>query len=433
MKRVLIISPHFPPVNAPDMQRIRMSLPFYRDNEWEPIVICVDDKYVDGYKEPLLLETIPSDIEVRRIRAFSKSWTSKIGLGSISIRSFFHFMKEGSRILKRGNIDLVYFSTTAFHVCRLGPYWKRRFGVPFILDFQDPWRNDYYLSRPLSERPPKFFLSYLLDKRLEAATVPKADGILSVSKGYCDMLKNRYPDMQSSRFHVLPFCASSLDWEISKRFQGKGKTLLADPECFHIVYAGRGGHDLSFALRVIFSAFRVCLSEDPVQFEKVRFLFAGTSYAPAGKGQQTIIPVAAEFGLADRVAEITDRLPYFEVLDLLRSADMLFIPGSTDTSYTASKLFPYLMAEKPLLAIFNENSSVIGMLKELEYGRYLAFSNEKSYSDYRDACVSILKRMVNAGYKERELNRSLFEKNTARFNAAAQCDFFNKVLEMGNA
>lgn len=39
MKRVLIISPHFPPINAPDMQRVRMSLPYYKDMGWGvPIV-----------------------------------------------------------------------------------------------------------------------------------------------------------------------------------------------------------------------------------------------------------------------------------------------------------------------------------------------------------------------------------------------------------
>ncbi len=34
MKRVLIISPHFPPINAPDCQRVRMSLPYYRRYGW---------------------------------------------------------------------------------------------------------------------------------------------------------------------------------------------------------------------------------------------------------------------------------------------------------------------------------------------------------------------------------------------------------------
>ncbi len=41
MRRVLIVSPHFPPTNAPDHQRVRMSLPYFQENGWEPVVLAV--------------------------------------------------------------------------------------------------------------------------------------------------------------------------------------------------------------------------------------------------------------------------------------------------------------------------------------------------------------------------------------------------------
>ena len=56
MKNVLIISPHFPPVNAPDMQRVRMALPYLKENDWNPIVVAVDEKYVEGFRDTLLNE-----------------------------------------------------------------------------------------------------------------------------------------------------------------------------------------------------------------------------------------------------------------------------------------------------------------------------------------------------------------------------------------
>ena len=68
MKSVLIISPHFPPVNAPDMQRVRMSLPYFKEMGWEPVVICVDQKYVEGFFDEMLNKTIPSKL-VQRLRA----------------------------------------------------------------------------------------------------------------------------------------------------------------------------------------------------------------------------------------------------------------------------------------------------------------------------------------------------------------------------
>jgi len=45
LKKFLIVSPHFPPINAPDMQRVRMSLPYYRRCGWDPEVLTVDERW----------------------------------------------------------------------------------------------------------------------------------------------------------------------------------------------------------------------------------------------------------------------------------------------------------------------------------------------------------------------------------------------------
>ena len=59
LKKVLIVSPHFPPLNAPDMQRVRMSLPYYPEHGWEPVVLAVAARYQAGVFEPALAQTVP--------------------------------------------------------------------------------------------------------------------------------------------------------------------------------------------------------------------------------------------------------------------------------------------------------------------------------------------------------------------------------------
>ena len=41
LRKVLIVSPHFPPVNAPDMQRTRLALPYLRACGWELSLIHI--------------------------------------------------------------------------------------------------------------------------------------------------------------------------------------------------------------------------------------------------------------------------------------------------------------------------------------------------------------------------------------------------------
>jgi hypothetical protein len=101
--------------------------------------------------------------------------------------------------------------------------------------------------------------------------------------------------------------------------------------------------------------------------------FVGTSYAPAGEGEKTLEPIAEEYGVADAVTERTDRIPYFQSLRLLRDADHLVVPGSDDPDYTASKLYPYILSERPVLAAFHENSSVVDILRATGAGTAVTF------------------------------------------------------------
>ena len=273
MKKVLIVSPHFPPLNTADLHRVRQSLPYFAELDWEVVVICVNEAYVESYSvDPFLMLTIPPAIVVHKVKACPIKLARKFGLGSLSMRSYWQIKRKGNELLGKEHFDLVYFSTTAFHVMALGPGWKKKFEVPFILDIQDPWRNDFYLDKPASKRPPKFFISYKIDKWLEAYTVPKADGIISVSKKYCDTFIMRYPSVKKEQCRVITFGASLYDVEIMKKYVQKSEHIKFNNEKFNLVYIGRGGHDMSFALQIIFKALAKGLIEDEVLYKGLMIL-----------------------------------------------------------------------------------------------------------------------------------------------------------------
>ena len=423
MKKILVISPHFPPVNAADMHRVRQSLPYFEKHGWQPTVLCVAAEAVEMGKDPLLKESIPNHIPVHEVAAFSTRYTRKVGLGNLGIRAFWQLYQKGNELLKQQQFDLIYFSTTVFACMPLGRIWKKKFDIPFVIDMQDPWRNDYYLTVPKEERHPKFWFSYRLDKYLEAFTIPKAAGLISVSKGYLTTLKERYPSIEEIPEKVLTFGAAKKDFEVvaAQQFPDFFKN---DKDKINVIYVGRGGHDMQDSLSLIFNTIQQNSAQHPL-LKKLKFYFIGTSYAADGKGEKTIIPIAQKYDLENAVVEITDRKPYFEALSILKQADFILIPGSNDKNYTASKLYPNILAEKPLLCIFHSNSSVVAIVKSLNAGEVVLF-NEK---DAVQHCLETLLKIIQKLPYRPATNWDAFQPFTADAMTKAQVDLFDMVLK----
>jgi hypothetical protein len=423
LKRLLIISPYFPPSNAADMQRIRMSLPYFRQNGWQADVVVVDEQYSEMVKDDLLLQSIPADVKVYKVDAFSKKITGKLGLGNLALRSMWYYRKTVNKLLKEQKYDLIYFSTTQFQIMVLGAYWKRKFNVPYVIDMQDPWHSDYYKNKPKSEQPAKYWFSYRLNKCLEPVALKKVDGLISVSEGYITTLKERYPQIKDVPSATIPFGAFDLDLKIANDNEPRFKSLL-QPGFKNIVYVGRGGTDMHQALSVTFKALKKCIDSDPDHFKNIRLYFIGTSYAPTGQGKQTILPLAQQYGLAGYVIEQTDRISYYHTLNTLQHADALFIPGSDDPSYTASKIYPYLLTNKPLLVLFNVQSPALDVLKEYEAPFAYSYGDEM----VEDKICAFFFAIADGTITSVKYNAIALQKYSAQSMTVQQCALFNSVL-----
>ena len=408
------------------MQRVRMSVPYLKDLGWDCEIVAVDEKYADIVKDELLLQSIPKDIIVHKVRAFDKKTTSKLGLGSIALRSLWFYRQTVNRILRSKKFDLVYFSTTQFPVCILGAYWKRRFNIPYVIDMQDPWHSDYYRDKPKSERPPKYWFSYYLNKKLEPIALKNCDGLISVSANYIHKLKMRYPLIKEIPGETITFGAFEPDLKIAADHSDSFKNLL--PQGFiNIVYVGRGGNDMHKAVGHLFKAFQSYCTSNPGAEKKIRFSFIGTSYAQAGKGIPTIMPLARQYELDDCVIEITDRISYYHTLVTLQKADALFIPGSDDPDYTASKIYPYLLTNKPLAALFNLQSPAYAVFKE--YGVTDTYDFDTPDLEGR---LSLFFSKILTGAADVHYSSSAAKKYSAKNMAIRQCDFFDKIIKSQN-
>jgi hypothetical protein len=403
------------------MQRVRMSLPYYRDLGWEPVVLCVDDKFVAGYKDALLNETIPPDLEVHKIKAWPERITRRLGIGSLSLRSYYHFKKAGSKLLRERKFDLVFFSTTLFHVCTLGRYWQKRFGVPFVVDMQDPWRNDFFLSKPKSQRPPKFWLSHLLNKKLEAYTMPYAAGLMSVSQAYINNLRQRYQCLSNKPALLLPFGLSDKDFQLVQ--QKNISPQIINGKKISVVYMGALNKFFLPLIRAFFIAFKKAASNP----DAYHFYFIGTNYAPL-VNKRPVEKIGQDLNIEHLITEVPQRIPYFSALSTLMHADILFIPGSSDADYNASKVYNNIFSGRPIFSIFNEKSLVKEAINETAAGVVVGILETDTPETLVQKIEEAMPHFLHLHQKKMELKSGSLKKYLATSMAEQQTLFFTRVL-----
>jgi hypothetical protein len=183
------------------------------------------------------------------------------------------------------------------------------------------------------------------------------------------------------------------------------------------------------ALRILFTAIRERREREPERINALRLHFIGTDYAPAGRAMKSVEPIAREAGIADLVDERTSRVPYFEALKILTDSDGILLFGSDDPGYTASKLYPCILARKPILAVFHERSSVVEVLRRCNAGRAVTFRTDSTNGDILRDAIQQLDWLLSLpkGYSP-DTDWSEFAPYTAREMTRRQCEVFDRCV-----
>ncbi len=411
------------------MHRVRQSLSYYNRHGYEPMVLAAEASAVPMTQDSLLVNSIPKDIIIERVKPGSMNISKWLGFRSIAWRAFGQFLKGGNAMIAEHKPDLIFFSTTAFPVCLLGRYWKKKFGIPYVIDMQDPWLSVHYLDKPASQRPKRFWLGYFVDKWMEKWSMARVDGLMSVSEKYISVLKERYPQLKSIPSAVITFGAMAQDMEVADCVRGLEQLESNAEGTINVVYVGRGGHDMAPAFRQLFGALALLKKEDETIYNRLRWYFVGTDYASKDLARKTVEPITRQLGVSDYVIEITDRLPYFQALKLLLRADVLFVPGSEDLAYSASKIYPYVLANKPMFSILPIGSNMFSLLDELNSATLFHFSeNEKDELSLKD----YLKSLVQKELARPATDWEKFKKYSADKRTEEQCRLFDDVLKECN-
>lgn len=435
MKRVLMVSPHFPPDNGAATHRLRLLAPHLAEFGWVPTVVTVDPRDYEGRLDPDLLAMVPPDLMVVRIRAWSPKWTRMFLFGDLGLRSLFGLWRACKDLQRDIRFDCVFVTIYPSYTALLGRLVKKRARIPFVLDYQDPWVGAWGLTTgPGAAGTPdlKSRLSRALAQTLEPIAVRAADALTAVSAATLDDVRERIPSARTLPCVEIPVGAEERDFEfVASRPRTHGLFDGSDGK-LHVSYVGTLlplGHE---TLRAFLQALALLKDRDFRLYSRLSIHFVGTSNQTIARSSGPVLPEAERIGVADAVHEVPSRVDYLDALELLSSSAAILLLGSSERHYTASKIYPALLAGRPLLALFHRESTVVPILrKTVSPGslRLVTYDEERPVATKVEEIYGGLRLLVEGtGAKAAEIDSSALDEYSARSLARRLASVFTDVV-----
>ena len=424
MKRVIIVAPSYAPSSNPPTHRVRFFARHLPAFGWEPEVLTVDGRF---YEEPAdaEIDRLLPPVRVTRVGALSPRWTRKLGIGDLGMRGYFHLKRELRRMIAERRPDLVFLPGPPWHTMLLGPAMLEETGVPYVLDYIDPWVNALGADG-------RWWTKAYWFRRLAIALEPRvargAAQIVAVSDGTSDGVREWYPDIPASRCTGIPYGFEASDFDALRERPRHNPYWDAGDGNLHLVYVGAMLPNGYETLRAVLGAVQRLRETDPAFGRRLRLHFFGTTYDP--KAEEGLVePIAREMGLGDVVEERPRRIPYLDALNVLCSADGILGMGSTESHYTASKIFPCILARRPLLAVYHAASSVCDIVTEARAGALVTYDDRARAGSRIEAIADALRRLhAPGGYDPSAVRWESFEQYSAASMTRRLADVFDRAV-----
>ena len=371
-RRIALVSGHFAPSNLVRAHRARLWSRYLPEFGWQPVVVTGDPAQYEERPDPDLERLVPAGLEVVHAATFP---TKPLRLvGDIGVRAFWGCYRALSEMAKAGRLDFVLVTIPSNFLAPLGRLLHRRYGVPFGIDYQDPWVNRWPgIDVPLS----RAWASYRLAGLLEPWSVRDAALITGMAEGYVAGMLERNPDVaRRSTLAYMPMGSAPEDYALVRDLRRQPFLFRPGDGHFHLIYAGA----LLPAGMVVLDAFLAGLRElrarSPGIAAKLCVHFVGTCSSPDDPQGYRVLPRAEAAGVADLVSEHPHRIGYVDTLSHLIRSDAILVLGSTERHYTPSKVFQAILSERPVFAMLHEASTAVSMIRDAGAGEVLTLTEE---------------------------------------------------------
>jgi len=388
MKKVLIITYYWPPAGGPGVQRWLKFVKYLPEYGIEPVVFIPENANYPILDKDLVRE-VSQDLEVLKLpitepykwaNYFSKKNTKSISSGIIRpekkqrlterfllyVRGNF-FIPDArvgwvepsitflSEYLKNNTIETVITTGPPHSLHLIGSQLKKTFKMQWIADFRDPWTTiGYHKKLKLTEKAAS------KHKTLESKVLNEADRILTTSyttKKEFEQLTPKPITVITNGYDTDKNLKPSLDKKFSISHIG---TILSDRNP-----------------RILWKALKELVKENQ-QFRN------DFQLKLVGNVSSEILETIKEFGL-EKYVHTTGYVTHSEALKLQRSSQMLLlleIDSFETIGIIPGKLFEYMAAERPIIALGPEGSDIAKILTETNTGKFFDYTEKESVKNY---------------------------------------------------
>ncbi len=417
MKRVVLVAPEFPPSNTAGAHRPRLLAKHLEAFGWTPTVLTVRRDQIEGPLDPALDRLVDPSLQVIRTGALPVRPVRLIG--DLGLRTLPAHARALWRFVDRREVDAAVFFGPPWFSFALGPLVCRRRNVPYVLDYIDPWISDWTASHPFPSRGWWYHRGALA---VEPRALRSAAHVTAVSDGILADLRHRYPWLDETSTSSMPYGAEPADIEAADRL-GARPPDFSQGDAVTIAFTGALQPSSQPLLRAVLGAVAKLRASGSPAGRRLRLRLYGTSNMTAGHGRFAALQPAKEMGVDDIVSEIPERVSYLEAMAVLRACDLVLVMGSTDPYYHASKLYPAIVAGKPILALCHVRSSIRTVMEETGAGDCITFETGDDLAALVDAIAVSIERLAAAGA------RPIIPAHLERFTARASTAVLARALD----
>lgn len=362
MKRVLMVTYYFPPIGGPAVYPMLKFCKYLPQQGWLPTVICGGKNDPDFGPDETLVKEIPKEVNVHRIDfphgtlwRQVRGWLFAHHLGRVGHYAGFFIdfpcrfrewtelaITRAARLIEESRPDVIWTSSPVLSAHRVGLEIKRRFGIPWVADFRDPWvGNPILMSR-------KLFPQWQLARQAgaEAEVARKSDRCTFAHPLIAQEFVQRH---RLSPGKVVPItCGYDPEDFCGTTVQGSpaGKLLIVHTGSFYGEYSPKPLYD----------ALKIAASRNPVLLKQLKLVFVGGC--------------TVDFDLAGLEVEVLPRVSHGEAITWMQRSDvqMVILTRTMSNYCIAGKLFDYLATGRPILAIVPERGSCAEIVRNTRSG-----------------------------------------------------------------